>query len=63
MLVLGRKVSEQILITSPNGTRLDLMVVEVRGDKVRIGINAPRDWTIHRREVQEKIDSMPDGQV
>lgn len=57
MLVLSRKVAERILITSPEGVQISLMVVEVRGDKVRIGIDAPREWIVHREEVQRVIDS------
>lgn len=56
MLVLARKVSEKILITAPDGTVITLMMVEVRGDKARIGIDAPREWTVHRAEVQRKVD-------
>ena len=56
MLVLSRKVAEEILITSPDGTVITLMMVEVRGDKARIGIDAPRNWSVHRAEVQRAID-------
>lgn len=56
MLVLSRKLNEQIFITSPQGTRVALVVVEVRGDKVRLGITAPLDWTVHREEVQKVVD-------
>ena len=57
MLVLSRIVDQKIIITSPDGTCITLMVVEVRGDKVRIGVDAPKSWTIHREEVQNAIDS------
>ncbi len=56
MLVLSRKVAEEILITAPDGTVINVMMVEVRGDKARIGIDAPREWTVHRAEVQRKVD-------
>jgi len=56
MLVLSRKKAEEILITAPDGTVITLMMVEVRGDKARIGIDAPREWSVHRAEVQRKID-------
>lgn len=46
MLVLARKISETIIITAPDGTVLTLLVVEVRGGKVRIGIDAPKTWSI-----------------
>lgn len=51
MLVLSRKVNERILISD----NISIMVVEVRGDKVRLGIEAPRDVTVHREEVYKAI--------
>ncbi len=50
-LVLSRKKGEKILI----GDHFDLTVVEVRGDKVRIGIDAPTDVPVHRMEVYKAI--------
>jgi carbon storage regulator len=52
MLVLSRKISERILIA--NGM-IETMVIEIRGDKVRLGINAPKDIDIHREEVAREI--------
>ena len=52
MLVLSRYVGEQIVI----GGDVVVTVVEVRGDKVRLGIEADKATTIHRREVQDAID-------
>lgn len=57
MLVLSRKCSETIVITAPDGTRITLMVIEVRGDKSRIGVDAPKDWAVHRGEIQKAIDT------
>lgn len=57
MLVLSRKVAEKIFITTSDGTRITLMMIEIRGDKARIGIDAPKEYTIHREEVQRDIDS------
>ena len=57
MLVLSRKVGETIVITAPDGTQIVLMLIEVRGDKARIGIDAPRTYTVHREEIQQKISS------
>ena len=57
MLVLSRKVGETVIITAPDGTQIVLMMVEVRGDKCRIGIAAPTTYTIHREEVLNAIDS------
>jgi len=51
MLVLSRKKDEKIVI----GDSITLMVVEIRGDKVRLGIEAPRDVTVHRQEVHDTI--------
>ena len=57
MLVFSRKVNEKVIITAPDGTQIVLMMVEVRGDKARIGIAAPTSWTVHREEIQNAIDS------
>lgn len=51
MLVLSRKLSEVIRI----GDDIKIVVIEVRGDKVRIGIDAPRSTPMHREEIYEAI--------
>lgn len=51
MLVLSRKKNECIIIDD----HITITVVEIRGDKVRLGIEAPKDVTVHRREVYEAI--------
>ena len=51
MLVLSRKKDEKIVI----GDNISIMIVEIRGDKVRLGIDAPRDVSVHRREVYDAI--------
>ena len=51
MLVLSRKKDESIVIRDD----IVITVVEVRGDKVRLGIDAPKEVTVHRREVYERI--------
>ena len=51
MLVLSRKKNESIEI----GRDVVVTVVETRGDKVRLGIEAPRDVPVHRSEVAEAI--------
>jgi len=51
MLVLSRKKDEKIVI----GDNITLMVIEIRGDKVRLGIDAPRDVSVHREEVYDAI--------
>ena len=51
MLVLSRKIDERIMI----GDEISLLVVDIRGDKVRLGIEAPSDVTVHRKEVYEAM--------
>jgi carbon storage regulator len=51
MLILSRKVGERIVI----GDGIVLAVVEVQGDRVKLGILAPRDVPVHREEVYTKI--------
>lgn len=51
MLVLSRKKDESVII----GDAIEITVVEIRGDKVRLGVVAPRDIPFHRREVWEAI--------
>ena len=51
MLVLSRKRGERIVI----GPNIELMVVDIRGNKVRLAINAPRDISIHRQEIYRRI--------
>jgi carbon storage regulator len=51
MLVLSRQSAETIVI----GDNIRVTIVEVRGDKVRIGIEAPRDVTVHRQEIYDAI--------
>lgn len=51
MLVLSRQRDETIMI----GDEIEITVVDIRGDKVRLGINAPRSIQVHRKEVYEAI--------
>ena len=51
MLILSRKKNEQIVV----GDDIKITVVTIRGDKVRIGIEAPKNTTVHRSEVYEAI--------
>jgi carbon storage regulator len=51
MLVLSRKTNEQIVIAD----QIRIRVIEIRGDKVRLGIDAPRSVSVHREEVWVSI--------
>ncbi len=51
MLVLSRQKDESIII----GDNVEITIVDIRGDKVRLGITAPKDIPVHRREVYEAI--------
>ncbi len=51
MLVLSRRRDEAIVIRNRFGTEIRLVVVEVRGGKVRLGIEAPADVSIAREEI------------
>ncbi len=63
MLVLSRQRDESIIITIPAGTAIDndtnikVTVVDIRRDKVRAGIEAPRGFPVHREEVYEAIEA------
>ena len=51
MLVLSRKKDEKIII----GDNVSIMIVDIQGDKVRLGIEAPREVSVHREEVYQAI--------
>ena len=51
MLILTRKEGESIIIAGS----IRITVLDARGDQVRIGIEAPRDVTVHREEIQQQI--------
>ncbi len=51
MLVLTRKVNQSIVI----GDEIEVIVLEVRGEQVRIGVRAPKSITVHRKEIYEQI--------
>ena len=53
MLVLTRKVDQSIMI----GDHVRIVVVDVRGDQVKLGIDAPRHITVYRHEVYEEIQA------
>lgn len=51
MLVLTRKTNESIMI----GDQIELVVVDIHGDQVKLGIRAPREVSVHRKEVYDEI--------
>ncbi|MCE2801336.1 MAG: carbon storage regulator CsrA [Planctomycetaceae bacterium] len=57
MLVLSRKKNESIVINN----EITIVVVEIRGDKVRLGVEAPKEVPVHRREVYDAIKRAVDA--
>lgn len=51
MLVISRKCEERIVLELEDGRIIDLVITEIRGDKVRLGIDAPRTIRINRKEL------------
>ncbi len=51
MLILTRRVGETLMI----GDEVSVTVLGVKGNQVRIGVNAPRDVSVHREEIYERI--------
>lgn len=56
MLVLSRHRNESVVINGGTDQEVVVTVVDIRGDKVRLGFAAPIDITIHREEIQSEID-------
>ena len=55
MLILTRRVGEAVMI----GDEVSITVLGVKGNQVRIGINAPKDVAVHREEIFERIKAEP----
>jgi carbon storage regulator len=51
MLILTRRVGETVVI----GDEVEVTVLGVKGNQVRLGVNAPRDVSVHRQEIYERI--------
>jgi carbon storage regulator len=54
MLVLSRGIGQSVNI---GGAHIIVKVLSIKGDKVRLGIDAPKAMTVHRAEVQQRIDT------
>ncbi|MDA1108107.1 MAG: carbon storage regulator CsrA [Proteobacteria bacterium] len=55
MLILTRRVGETLII----GDKVTVTVLGVKGNQVRIGVNAPKDVAVHRQEIYERIRNEP----
>jgi carbon storage regulator len=62
MLVLSRKKNEQIVIAVPGFEPITLTIVDIRGDKVRVGIEADAQIPVHRQEIWLQIQQA-DGEA
>ena len=57
MLVLTRRINERIMI----GDNIMVKILEVHGQQVRIGISAPKEITVHREEIWERVQAEKNG--
>jgi len=56
MLVLSRKVGEDVVIDHPTAGKITVRITRIEGNRVHVGVEAPREIPIRRKEVQDKID-------
>lgn len=59
MLILTRRIGETVVI----GNDVDITVLGVRGNQVRLGVTAPREVSVHREEIYDRICTEQDGQA
>ena len=51
MLVLARRINESIMI----GDEIEVVVIDIKGDQVKLGVKAPKKVTVHRKEIYDEI--------
>lgn len=51
MLVLARRINESIMI----GDDIEVVVIDIKGDQVKVGVKAPKKITVHRKEIYDEI--------
>jgi carbon storage regulator len=51
MLVLARRINESIII----GDDIEIVVIDIKGDQVKLGVKAPKKITVHRKEIYDEI--------
>ena len=59
MLILSRKVGESVLI----GNDISITILSVRGNQVKLGVEAPKEVSVHREEIYQRIKQMKDEQL
>ena len=59
MLILTRKVGESVLI----GNDISITILSVRGNQVKLGVQAPKEVSVHREEIYQRIKQMKDEQL
>ena len=57
MLILTRKVGETLMI----GDQVEVTVLSMKGNQIRLGVKAPKEVAVHREEIARKLESEPEG--